>query len=525
MNHVQGLHTETIEPNGYFSENLGPAKLLSHYHKFYFYFNITNLEVSYYKILSNVMTIDSRESTPIIRQLVNVLKENCKLIEEQLSKFKHREKRALINILGTTIKYITGNPDNNDLIEINKNLNSLFENQGKIVKQMNKYTSFANHITNRYSTDQKTIQGNINSSIIAINKVNNVLDTQLVIQYNNYISSKLLNTLQSIERTISLAFSEIINLEIISNTELIEIINHLKLIYKTEELLELDTIHVFKVLKFSKFRVLSANEIIACILYIPILHPSLFQYARIYPIPNLQSKVLIPPFKFHLQGVKRESWTDEECKLIEDQTVCVEMYQTNDCSLELSNSCMYAVANNNYKLYTQLKNGQLLVSCRSDIEIIEECPDKIIHRKLQNSVLVSSENNCKLTIGEHTFENTFSNFTFEQSLEVNNYEADMTVNLQLKHLDDLKNLKEEAKSLEKHVKLHPVLHIAHLSTTVVIIIILSIICIIIYVFRNKFINTFGKGKECTKTEEIRLREISQVYPESPMVPQNEDVLS
>ncbi|KAF5272469.1 hypothetical protein FQR65_LT17403 [Abscondita terminalis] len=115
---------------------------------------------------------------------------------------------------------------------------------------MDKYTSFANHITERYSNDIRIIQKNINSSFNAINNITDILEVQLSIQYNNYISIRLLNILQRIERTISMAFSETINLEIISNSELIAIIKHLQLTYKPNQLIEFDTAHTFKILEY-----------------------------------------------------------------------------------------------------------------------------------------------------------------------------------------------------------------------------------------------------------------------------------
>ncbi|KAF5284052.1 hypothetical protein FQR65_LT13598 [Abscondita terminalis] len=114
--------------------------------------------------------------------MIKTLKENINAIENQLHKFKSREKRALLDFLGTAIKYITGNPDNNDLININKNLNLLFENQDKMIKQMDKYTSFANHITNRYSNDLITIQTNLNLSISTLNEINTAFEIQTIAQ-------------------------------------------------------------------------------------------------------------------------------------------------------------------------------------------------------------------------------------------------------------------------------------------------------------------------------------------------------
>lgn len=440
------------------------------------------------------------------------------MIEDQFSKFNYKEKRALIDGLGTIIKYISGNPDNNDLIEINKNLESLFKTQGIVAKQINKYTSFANHITERYSKDFNSIQDNLNSTLQALSNLSRITDMQLVIQYNSYMRLKLLNILRSIERTISLASAEVINLEIISNSEIIEIINHLKTIYKRSELPELNHNHMFTILEFSKFRIVSVKEIITCILYFPILEQSLHQYTRIYPIPSSNNKVIIPPSKYHLQNAKGELWTDEQCRSIVNQTICVSAPRINKCSLFSDlNNCVHAVVSNDYKLYTQLNNGQLLVSSKLYLTVTEECQDKIHSTNVKDNVLIGSVINCKIIIDDQIFEDTFVNFTFKNSLKIYDYKANVTINLQQKHLGDFSDLKEEVESLQEPIIVHPMFHFVHFSVTIFIVIIFCISFVILYVLRHKIQVAF---KNKSRSSELSMKEFPFHHGS-----QNEDVLS
>jgi hypothetical protein len=195
-------------------------------------------------------------------------------IGDALLKFNYRSKRSLIDGLGSAIRFITGNLDQDDLKEINSNIDQLFKNQEKIIKQVNKYTSFANHITKRYTSDMQILQKNINTSLEALNKFSDQIENQMLIQHNMYLAEKLLDSIQSVQRMITLAFNEISNLEIISAQELFQILHHLKLIYKRDELIELNGMHVLKIIEFSKFKILSVDNVITCILYIPILDPN-----------------------------------------------------------------------------------------------------------------------------------------------------------------------------------------------------------------------------------------------------------
>lgn len=497
---------------------MGTAKLLDHYHKFYFYFNISELEITYRQILRNVVVLEVRDVSLFTQQNIKNLKDNCLEIENQIAKLKYsRSKRALFDGLGTAIKYISGNLDNNDLMEINKHLESLYKNQANVVKQMNKYTSFANHITNRYFNDLKTLENNINSTLTLINRIDNVLETQMLIQYNYYLSTNLLDILRRIEVTISLAFNEIVNLEIISHFELLDMIYHLQTVYKESELLKLDVMHLFKILEFSKFRVLSVADTITCILYIPVLKTPVYQYFQIYPIPSLQNEVLLPTTKYFMQGTTESLWTEEECKKLDGEIICIKKPTTSECSLESSEQCVFANVQNDYKLHAQLNNNQVIVAVKSKSEVIEECPNRIDRIKIQHCVLLTLNYNCKIIFDGQTYDNVFTNYSYNVSSNFNtsnhNY-ITKQLNLKLKHLENINDLISEAVELSDNINLQPIFHFIHFSITITLILFLCSVCILLIMYRKR-ISTFIRNK-------LKIKHIENPIQLSL---QNEDVLS
>lgn len=232
---------------------------------------------------------------------------------------------------------------------------------------MNKCTSFANHITNRYVTDLKIMQQNINTSLVALSRINNKFSHELLIQYNIFLSQKLLESIKIIQKTMSLDSNDIIDLEIISTTEIGEIINHLKIIYKKEELLELDSTHVFKIIEISKFKILSVSKLFTCILYISILTPHPYSYQRVYPIPREYNEVMLQPAKYRLLSATGEFWTNENCAKIEYQVLCANKLITDKCSFVDNTNCNFLLAKNNYQLIVQLDNNKILASCKNPI--------------------------------------------------------------------------------------------------------------------------------------------------------------
>lgn len=76
------------------------------------------------------MTLEHQAKTDqIATRLYSFLQNKCNEIEIQINKINHKiYKRGLVNLLGKGIKFITGNPDNDDLENINKNIQRLFSN-------------------------------------------------------------------------------------------------------------------------------------------------------------------------------------------------------------------------------------------------------------------------------------------------------------------------------------------------------------------------------------------------------------
>jgi hypothetical protein len=459
------------------------------------------METSYRNLLVNTYTFKQKLNSPETRNLIEILSNNCEQIEQTLSKFHFkRPKRALISILGSAIKFITGNLDENDLVEINTNFNVLFSNEEKVLKQINKFTTFANHISVKYDENMKIIQENINTSLAAIYNIDNKLKLNNELNYNIYLSQNLLYTLKMIERTVSLAFKGITNLELITLDELQEIFKHLTLVHSSEALPKLDKSHPFKILEFSKFKMISIDNNIVCILYIPILQRKVYQYAKIYPVPTHQMQVLVPPSKYHLYGSQFDLWTSEECQPMESEFVCLTATEQQTCSLKTLNNCTFATVRNDYCVQQRLKNEAILVATRNPLEVFEECGPTIQKFIVKNVAILSS--NCTIIIADRTFVNTHHVFDVKSPI-IRNYTAQSryVMQLQQKHLENTNDIVADLKEINEEVHLRPVVHITHFTLTFIIFVcLLSVIVYLISYFRKRILNS--ENKNCNKNEDV-----------------------
>lgn len=520
-----GLQIEEIETDGFFVENLGPTKILDHYHKFYFYINLTQIEINFSNLWTNsyILSLKCNDSCP----LINYLKENCFEIEDELSKLVFRNKRS-IDSLGSAIRFVTGNLDQDDLKTLNTQLKNLFNNDQKIVNQIHKFTSFANHITNRYINDLNIMQDNLNKSMQAINEIDNEFNLGQSILYNIYLSQKLISIIKSVQRTITLAFNDVTNLEIISTSELEAIIDHLKQIYKKEQLLDLDVLHLFKIIEFSKFSIVSIDKTLTCILYIPILQTESLTYQRIYPIPNRFGQIILPPAKFRLHNSKKELWTEEQCPHIETHILCTKRQTESKCSINKLSNCNFAEAINEYRVSIQLKNNKILFSCKTPTKILENCGNQIAYKEVNGSYLISSDNQCRVIIDDVIFENAFSNFTYQiPKITSETFKTKKLIHLKSKHLDDVGYLKSEAEELENPIELHTFIQKGHFLLTTILFIV-ALTGSIILVSKKRCISSLWRKQTMVVDDEENIAELSTlttIYPKLPTAPQDEDVLS
>lgn len=489
------LQVSQIRSNGYFKEPHKPVKLLDHYHHFLFYMNITKLESSYLTLKRNGELFQYSPMDKLTNKIHLHLHSNIKMIEQILNKLNyHRSKRGLINALGSVIKFIAGNPDDNDLQMINENLQTLRENQNAEISKLNQLTSFANHISKRYAEDIHFLNENIKSTEKLFQNLSNIMDFRVALQNEIYLSENLLNQLLILERTISLALNDIPNLEIIRVNEFITIHKYLEETYNPKQLMPYDNVHLFNILQSAKLVLIGVDQAIAFLLKIPILKPFFANYSTIYPIPNRQDIVIVPPKKHLIELNGKQFWTNEECRSFDSIILCIEEPLQSNCSLDNLSSCLTAKVLNNYKITHILKNSQLLAIFKDPSDVIEDCHGTVSKHSIKGPALISSK--CRIIIDTSSFINTIPRFEIPV---INISEIDLKFNheakLFLKHLQNPENLMEEAIEIETTpIHLRPLTHIVHYGLSIATVISLIILAIIVYKYRGRIADLFCRSR-------------------------------
>lgn len=404
-----------IRSNGYLEEPKGDAKILDHYHNFLFTVNISKLELGYSVLQDNIkkigVKVDDRVTNRIRTHLDGIIGE----IKDQLNKFNgsKRNKRGIINGLGTAIKFITGNLDDNDLKTISENIAKLEKSQNREIEKINQLTSFANHVTTRLNKGTELINENLAKTKKALQEALNRDDTRTLLQNEILQAESLLGTLKMIERSISLSLSGIPNLEIVSVLEMKEIHKYLQKVYNPNQLLPFNSSYIFEILELSRMTIVGTSKTITFMLKQPILKPVTAKYSRIYPVPTLDNIILIPPKPYRLEEDANDFWTNEECPTINALTLCSQLPTQESCSLHTLDQCTTAKVKNSYEIVHLLDNKQLLVITKESREIIEDCNGLLTRQRVNGANLVSS--NCKIIIGTMSYSNTWPIYAIKLS--------------------------------------------------------------------------------------------------------------
>lgn len=415
-----------------------------------------------------------------IRRLLN--------LENEFNKLTYsRQKRGLINALGSVIKFIAGNPDNSDLIMLNKNFDSLFKNQEQELTKINQITTLANSITLTLEKEQHNINKFISDINLKLSENDQSTEQRIYLQRLIWCTDETIQKIQMFERTISLARNDIPNLEMITIKQLEDIQTFLEASYSKDQLLHLNKLHPFEIEYFAKNVIFMQGNYLIDILKIPILKPRMYTYSEFYPIPNAEGIVITSEDK-HLLNSKL--WTTSPCKSIGGEFVCEAVNEFNQCDLKNLSTCDSVVLKGNYKQLVVL-NSALLVSVKLPLEILENCALDVKKISVRYNAIVHS--NCTVIIDEslYHFKPTLVNNSLNYSLGQIQQITPKFETIGKFDKIDFRNLHKKIKLIESTpIHLSPVFHIIQSSALGIIIVILIISLVAIYLFRQRLYQLF-----------------------------------
>lgn len=290
--------------------NLGLAKLeesehilIHDYELTGLYNEVDNLNSQFSAFLGKIQT--SRKLHEKFDEYCTLYTHVRDLVQMKISNIRRhsatRHRRGLINGLGTVLKAITGNLDNNDKEAYDKILNGLD-------KRYSKQYSIVNQLIAHYNNTLQTIRSNndqIRTKFAEIKSIINPFDGQIALYadfvYHLHTSMTLiLNTMSEIETSITFCKLGVLHPSIISTHVLEEELSKLSLNLT-------DTLTYESLIKVQCH--IRSNKIVY-FLTLPVYQNVIYHLYYLYPTPwyvDGSYTTIVPKFKYLLKGRSKDS--------------------------------------------------------------------------------------------------------------------------------------------------------------------------------------------------------------------------
>lgn len=393
-------------------------------------YNTTKLRDIYVDICSNYYTIKLKQNSSV--DLTTTFKQIDYLVDNIESKllylgfdtigFKtsYRQKRGLINGLGSVIKSITGNLDQEDAIKLDNEIKAIKASISNNRMNQRKSINIMQNFMKDYERNLNVIKNNQMKIYRTIDRYSeqrtefetNFLTTTIFNQIENSLQ-QLYDRLETLENAITFAHLEKMHPSIIDVSYLIEELNQIQneingnLAFAPN----MNNIHLWE--KTIKVKAYSTNETLNFILDLPIVAEQPYNLLHLYSIPNNNNTILIPENPYLVLGNNEFAYPHEPCNSItEEEVICTHLewkalLHSNDCIAQLiqhqePHNCTYATASYENNIIQQIKDNSWIVVMKQEEVIKTICNKDVQYQRNKGVFLITTDNSCKIQIQDRT---------------------------------------------------------------------------------------------------------------------------
>lgn len=366
--------------NGLLIFQIDRVKIKRGYERVIHQINLNNLKnnIIHIENLANKINV----TTHLTNTFDYKLKLSYRKIDNLLPK---RTRRGLINILGSAVKFIAGNPDYDDLLLINQNFEAQETNINKIISNESKQIKINNLLeqqVNKVSETLSNIKQSMQTTQNELNIVNLIFNLDIIIRM-----------LEDLEEQVLLSKSNLINKNILGFREKEYIWNfltqqNLKLTYEDEIFVHISSIVVIK-----------DNQFIV-IAKIPIVENRDYELLKLETIGRNGTRI-----NTDVKYVARHK--NRLFKQVSRCTICDETNPlTDECIFNILNNlqakCSFS-KQSEHPEFREILPGTILVDTATGVQVTDSCGDS---RIIATPTVVETEN-CTIRIENSTFDNNY----------------------------------------------------------------------------------------------------------------------
>lgn len=548
---TQKIQIQNLKTNpGILPFKLGSTRIKVASHTFLHYINLDPLQTQITSITNHYYQLEHviNNSNPIYRPPLygayKHLEYEVKIVTRKIYSLlpENRAKRGLINPLGSLVKFISGNLDQEDAKEIHDSISQLETNQNKIVRKINKQLSITSKLMENINETMTTVTSNQKS---IANRVENLRETlnQTTFNYVHFLEiheilnqiklnlDSLLNFLSETENAISFAHLKTLHHSIITPNDLKEIVKDLQKTHSYSQLL-FSNEEYLKYYSVVETNVYLINKKIIFSLDFPLVHPDIFNYYHLYSVPNQNQSIIIPPSTYLILSNDQYQYQDEECASLEPNFLCkknhlLTLQENSDCITSLlsvtgnSNESCRRIPVHTPQLIIEEINEAHYIGIFPDMQKVQTNCEENEVALLRGAYLFVLPPNCSINTQKYTYRNAKGLVT-GHPVKLENIE-----DIKIPILQTVKRLKLDRVSLDQ---LHQIqlqeeqeepLDMIHLNSnysrwSLWIVSFLST-CILIYtilMWRNKVMQICKKKPQVPKRNKRAVDETQVVPPSS-----------
>lgn len=427
---AQEIKLESLsEGPGILPFRLGPMNLISHYHTFIQFTDLSLIENNISTVRTQITETANRlknETFWLFETQVEYLNYKLDKALDQLKTLEPtRKKRGLVDGLGSIIKSITGNLDQTDANNYNKAIQILQENQDKSILEYNnhislnkEWMSYHDQIVSQIVENQaklnETLHLVLTSTIYTGKLMLKVAEIdQLLTIINDNIDALALE-LSRIENILAFTRASSVHHSMLGINTLSSMLKTLRNIYDKDQIIDLDLREYYDIIVPGSYY---ARNRIVFIFKFPIVSPQTYELFKLPILPNKFNQALIPPHPIIATHDKSYVYIEAECpKLTTRRYLCdnklhQQMKTEPDCIQRLimdqvlDKTCHYVTVSLTKEALEQLDDRHYAIIFPEPTKVQLTC-DRDDYNTLNGSYLITIPHNCKLRTKEFTLINT-----------------------------------------------------------------------------------------------------------------------
>lgn len=475
---------------------LGTARVITGYNKLLHIINLTiydptisNIKTNVNKILdavtsnSNLQTLYTQRAAMLSEQAAQLVK-TLKHIKPRTSDkhYNRRNKRGLIDGLGSVIKGITGNLDQTDYREISEAIANINLNEDIITHKINEQISINNQMIFRFNEIKEFLDNSTNEIKKQLGLYKNasqdileIISFEQYLHHTSYTIDQLQTHLDNLLDIITHAKLQIISHHLLDKKELTFIEDQLK----SQNIFINSEHNIYELLHLKAYY---NQSVIIFSIEIPTFHRNSFKQYYLQPTTINNTYSLYIPNNILVLNDQVYQYISKPCDEIEDQYYChqeqLQQTKTNCVAQIILNQPAHCnlIKSVLSEDITQIFGQYLYINTRKPLDFTTTCG--LQNQRNIDGIKLISFANCSITINNTVYTNEAPIF-YEQLLNLLPYHEINTRNIETPiDLPQLNN--QTIFNMEKLQELHHSTALAHHQTIFCIISALLFLCIFGY---------------------------------------------